>query len=128
MVKIRADKAPGLLKTLRESGPEYVLVDGTLAECDRAGDDRADYSTKHQRHGVNAQVVTDPQGRLMWLSPALPGRTHDLTAARTHKIIRICERQGVPILAYMAYNGAATTSPPLNAARPAATTRQPNGP
>jgi hypothetical protein len=36
----------------------------------------------------------------MWkpLSPALPGRTHDLTAARTHRIIRICERQGVPIL------------------------------
>ncbi|MFC9760079.1 hypothetical protein [Streptomyces sp. NPDC056921] len=26
----------------------------------------------------------------------LPGRTHDVTAARTH---RICERQGVPVLA-----------------------------
>ncbi|SCD45378.1 DDE superfamily endonuclease [Streptomyces sp. DpondAA-D4] len=39
-------------------------------------------------------------------APALPGRTHDLTAARTHRIIHICERQGVPILADMAYMGA----------------------
>ncbi len=36
----------------------------------------------------------------------LPGRTHDLTAARTHRIIRICERQGVPVLADRAYIGA----------------------
>jgi hypothetical protein len=57
------------------------------------------------RHGVNVQVVTDPDGRLLWLSPALPGRSHDLTAARTHRIIRICERQGVPILADLAYQG-----------------------
>ncbi len=51
------------------------------------------------------QVVTDPGGRLLWLSPALPGSTHDLTAARTHRIIRICERQGVPVLADLAYQG-----------------------
>ncbi len=38
--------------------------------------------------------------------PVLPGRTHDLTAARTHRIIRICERQGVPVLADRAYIGA----------------------
>jgi len=55
---------------------------------------------------VNVQVVTDPGGRLLWLSPALPGRTHDLTAARAHRIIRICERQGVPIEADLAYQGA----------------------
>ncbi|MBN0048414.1 hypothetical protein JS756_30795 [Streptomyces actuosus] len=36
----------------------------------------------------------------------MPGRTYDLTAARRHKIIRICERQGMPILADMAYIGA----------------------
>ncbi|GAA2705859.1 hypothetical protein GCM10010310_80580 [Streptomyces violaceolatus] len=52
------------------------------------------------------QVVTDPAGEILWLSPALTGRTHDLTAARTHKILRICARQGVPILADMAYIGA----------------------
>jgi hypothetical protein len=55
---------------------------------------------------VNVQVVTDPAGEILWLSLALPGRTHDLTAARTHQILRICTRQGVPILADMAYIGA----------------------
>ena len=55
---------------------------------------------------MNVQVLTDPAGQILWLSPALPGRTHDLTAARTHKIFRICERQGVPVLADMAYIGA----------------------
>nr|MDT0525698.1 transposase family protein [Streptomyces sp. DSM 41633] len=55
---------------------------------------------------VNVQVVTDQTGEILWLSPALPGRTHYMTAARTHKILRICERQGVPILADMAYIGA----------------------
>ncbi|MFD5984825.1 transposase family protein, partial [Streptomyces cyaneofuscatus] len=101
-----AEQAPGLLKTLRAHDPDFILLDGTLAECDRVGDRRADYSSKHKRHGVNVQVVTDPGGEILWLSPALPGRTHDLTAARNHKILRICARQGVPILADMAYIGA----------------------
>lgn len=43
---------------------------------------------------------------LLWISPTLPGRTHGLTAARTHRIIRICERQGVPVLADRAHMGA----------------------
>ncbi|WP_432198707.1 transposase [Streptomyces sp. bgisy027] len=105
-VSLLAEQAPGLLKALREANPDYVLVDGSLAECDRVGDSRADYSAKHRRHGVNYQLVSDQDGRLLWISPALPGRTHDLTAARTHRIIRICERQGVPILADCAYIGA----------------------
>lgn len=101
-----AEQAPGLLKTLRAHDPDFVLLDGTLAECDRVGDGRADYSSKHKRHGVNVQIVTDPVGEVLSLSPALPGRTHDLTAARTHKILRICTRQGVPVLTDMAYIGA----------------------
>jgi hypothetical protein len=106
MISLLAEQAPGLLKVLRETEPDYVLLDGTLAERDRVGDGRADYSHKHRRHGVNVQLVTDPCGRLLWISPALPGRAHDLTAARTHRIIRICARQGVPVLADRAYMGA----------------------
>jgi hypothetical protein len=106
VVDLLADRAPGLLRTLREADPDYVLLDGTLAKCDRVGDSRADFSHKHRRHGVNVQVVTDPTGRLLWISPALPGRAHDLTAARTHRTIRICERQGIPVLADRAYIGA----------------------
>ncbi|MCX4759483.1 transposase [Streptomyces sp. NBC_01275] len=59
-------------------------------------------------------VVTDLTGRLLWISPALPGRTHDLTAARAHRIIRFCERQGVPILADRACIGAGPwVTPPV---------------
>src|SRR5882757_6901805 len=105
VIGLLAEQAPGLLKALREADPDFVLLDGTFAECDRVGDGRADYSHKHRRHGVNVQVVTNPAGRLLWLSPALPGRAHDLTAARTHRIIRICEHQGIPILADLAYQG-----------------------
>jgi hypothetical protein len=94
------------LACLREHDLDYVLLDGTPSECDRLGDGHADYSQKHWCHGVNVRVVTDPEGRLLWISPALPGRAHDLTAARTHCIIRICERQGVPIIADRAYIGA----------------------
>lgn len=70
-----AERAPGLLKTLRQPDPEFVLLHGILAECDRVGDSRADYSAKHRRHGVNVQAVTDPTGEVLWISPALPGRT-----------------------------------------------------
>ncbi len=73
----------GLLQVLCEADTEHVLLDGTLAECDRVGDSRADFSQKHGRHGMNVQVVADPAGRMLWISSALPGRTHDLTAART---------------------------------------------
>ncbi len=77
---------------------------------------------------MNVQVITDPTGRLLWISPALPGRTHDLTAARTHRIIRFCERQGVPILAGRAYIGAGpwVTTPVRRP--PAATCHQPSAP
>jgi hypothetical protein len=96
----------GLQKALRRYDPDFVLLDGTLAECDRVGDGKADYSTRHKRQGVNVQVVTDPTGEILWLSPAMPGRTHDMTAARTHKIFRIFDRQRVPVLADVGCTGA----------------------
>jgi hypothetical protein len=100
VITLLADRAPGLLKILRENDPDYVLLDGTLAECDRVTDGRADYSHKYRRHGVNVQVVTDPTGHVLWISPALPGRAHDVTTARAHRIIRIIrirERPGVAV-------------------------------
>ena len=75
VVDLLAERAPGLLKVMRATEADFVLLDGTLAECDRVGEDRGDYSHKHRRHGVNVQVVTGPGGLLLWLSPSLPGRT-----------------------------------------------------
>ncbi|MFB7828943.1 transposase family protein, partial [Streptomyces hydrogenans] len=60
-------------------------------------------------HGVNIQAVTDPAGELIWYSPALPGRTVDITAARTHHIVTVCERLRIPVLADKAYAGAGGT-------------------
>jgi hypothetical protein len=104
-----AGLAPGLTAALRSADARYVLLDGTLAECDRTGDGRADYSGKHRRHGVNLQVVTAPDGTLVWISPASPGRIHDLTAARRHRIIATCIRLGIPVLADRGYQGAGDT-------------------
>ncbi len=65
-------RAPGLLRVLREAGPKHVLLDGTLAECDRVGDSRADYSRKHRRHGVNVQVMTIPRADCCGSHPRFP--------------------------------------------------------
>jgi hypothetical protein len=65
----------------------YTILDGTLIPIDRVSDPKPYYSGKHKRHGVNVQVIADAAGRLVWASAALPGSTHDLTAARTHGII-----------------------------------------
>jgi hypothetical protein len=50
------------------------------------GRDRAFYSGKHKAHGLNVQVIADPIGRLMWISPTLPGARHDMGAAREHAL------------------------------------------
>ncbi|GAA0569502.1 hypothetical protein GCM10010172_62340 [Paractinoplanes ferrugineus] len=66
----------------------YTILDGTLIPMDRVADQKPYFSGKHRRHGVNVQVIADPAGRLVWSSMALPGATHDLTAARAHAIIQ----------------------------------------
>ncbi|MEU0374609.1 hypothetical protein ABZ070_31185 [Streptomyces sp. NPDC006283] len=38
---------------------------------------------KHRRHGINVQLTARPDGTPLWFFEALPGRTHDLTAAYT---------------------------------------------
>lgn len=55
----------------------FVILDGTLLSFDRIAADTPYYSGKDKRHGMNVQVLTDPIGRLLWASPALPGSTHD---------------------------------------------------
>ena len=58
-------------------GKAYVILDGTLLRIDRvgmaSGADRGFYSGKQKCHGVNVQVIADPIGRLVWISPVLLG-------------------------------------------------------
>lgn len=109
VTRLLASRAQSLTRALRQARPEHVLVDGTITECDRVGDGQNDYSGKAKRHGVNIQAVTGPAGKLLWYSPTLPGRTVDITAARTHHIITVCERLKIPVLADKAYEGAGGT-------------------
>lgn len=87
----------------------FVILDGTLLRIDRvgmaSGRDRAFYSGKHKCHGLNVQVIADPVGRLVWISPALPGARHDMGAAREHGIIDALAEAGVRAVADTAYQG-----------------------
>jgi hypothetical protein len=58
---------------------------------------------------MNVQVLADPAGRLVWASPALPGATHDLTAARTVGLIDALANARVTTFADKGYPGAGGT-------------------
>jgi hypothetical protein len=92
------------------AGKAYVILDGSLLRIDRvamaSGNDRPYYSGKHKCHGVNVQVIADPSGRLIWISPPLPGARHDLGAARDHGILTALENAGVQALGDTGYQGA----------------------
>ena len=91
------------------AGKAYVILDGTLLRIDRVGmtggRDRPYYSGKHKVHGLNVQVLADPVGRLIWISPTLPGARHDMGAAREHGIIDALNAAGVQAVADTAYQG-----------------------
>ncbi|UNM13188.1 transposase [Streptomyces formicae] len=102
--------APGLREALVGLGEgDFVIVDGTLVGTDRIATDEPYYSMKHRRHGMNVQVIASPDGTPLWFSPALPGRTHDLTAARAHGIVQACLTRQILVLADRAYQGAGAT-------------------
>ncbi|MFF4550595.1 transposase family protein [Streptomyces sp. NPDC001406] len=106
-VDVLAALAPTLDEAMTTARTKaFVILDGTLLPIDRIAADSPYYSGKHKRHGMNVQVLTDPFGRLPWASPALPGSTHDPTAARTHGIIDALAQAGLKCWADKAYQGA----------------------
>ena len=104
-VDVLAARAPSLtaaLWRLAGNGHRLGILDGTVVRIDRLGGDlnRRYYSGKHHHHGVNLQGLVDPRrGDLVWISDGLPGATHDLTAARTHDLIRCAAHADVELLA-----------------------------
>jgi hypothetical protein len=110
-LELLAAMAPTLAEAIEVArGKAYVILDGTLLRIDRVGmaggRDRAFYSGKHKCHGLNAQVIADPAGRLVWVSPLLPGARHDMGAAREHGIIDAIADAGVRTVADTGYQGA----------------------
>ncbi|WP_327289670.1 transposase family protein [Streptomyces sp. NBC_01198] len=109
-VDLLAALAPTLADAVRTASTKaYVLLDGTLLPIDRIAADRPFYSGKHKRHGMNVQVLTDPFGRLLWASPALPGAVHDIRAAREHGIIDALTQADLRCWADKGYRGAGGT-------------------
>ncbi|MCA1223861.1 transposase family protein [Streptomyces sp. 8L] len=87
-VDVLAALAPTLADAMKTASTKaFVMLDGTLLPIDRVTADRPFYSGKHKKHGMNVQVITDPMGRVLWDSPALPGAVHDVRAAREHGIV-----------------------------------------
>ncbi|WP_327419458.1 transposase family protein [Streptomyces sp. NBC_01233] len=106
-IEVLGALAPTLAEVMETARTKaFVILDGTLLPIDRIAADTPYYSGKHKRHGMNVQVLTDPFGRLLCASPALPGATHDLTAARSHGIVDALAAAGLKCWADKAYQGA----------------------
>jgi hypothetical protein len=109
-VDVLATLAPALDQAVQTATARaFVILDGTLLPIDRVAADRPYYSGTHKKHGMNVQVITDPFGRLLGASPALPGAVHDIKAARTHGIIDALTAAGVRCWADKGYQGARGT-------------------
>jgi hypothetical protein len=107
LLSAAADVLDTAMRRIRQLA--YAILDGTLIPIDRVADQKPYYSGKHKRHGVNVQVIADAVGRLVWASAALPGATHDLTAARSHGIIDALTSADVTTFADKGYQGARGT-------------------
>ena len=109
LLSARSPKLTQALAKAKKSGLTHLILDGTLIYTDRVRADRPYYSGKHRAHGMNIQVIATPDGTILWTSGALPGKTHDLTAARIWGILRELERAGILTLADKGYQGAEAT-------------------
>ncbi len=93
-VEVLAARAPSLREALDRAagqGLPYLILDGTLIASDRCADKKTSkkgkeidkwYSGKAHAPAGNVQALAAPGGVPLWVSDALPGSTHDLTAAR----------------------------------------------
>ncbi|MFI6604657.1 transposase family protein [Nonomuraea sp. NPDC050536] len=100
----RLDRA---IRKVAKRGGEVVLIDGTLIPTHRrtGKDNRPNYCGKHKCHGLHFLALTDEHGRLIWISAAWPGRTHDITAARRDHILNHLRAAGLGALADLGFLG-----------------------
>jgi hypothetical protein len=109
-VALPAGRAPKLRRAAREAtkaGYPHVVVAGTLIATGRVAADRPSRSGKHQRHGMNPQVIASPCGEILRVSGALPGPVHDKRAGWIGGVPDELEAAGLVVLAGKGYQGAA---------------------
>jgi hypothetical protein len=118
-IEILAAKAPSLhqaLEKAKDQGLAYLILDGTIVAADRCAEKAVSrkgreidrwYSGKAHHPGGNIQALSAPGGVPLWVSDALPGSTHDLTAAREHVLPQARPYlKELPLLADSGYEGA----------------------
>jgi len=113
----QAPELPEILRARLAAGDTHVILDGTLIPSDRVAETTVGtrgtpihlwYSGKHRRFGANVQFVATADGFPLWVSDALPGNTHDLAAAREHRVtgaLYAAAAQGLAALADKGYQG-----------------------
>lgn len=119
VIDVLAEQAPELkdaLERARADGLPHLIIDGTLTSIDRVGEKKTSakgkeidawYSGKARAFAANLQGLMQPGGFPIWISGALPGSTHDITAAREQvlDVVRPYLRD-MPLLADSGYEGA----------------------
>jgi hypothetical protein len=73
LLAARSPKLHRALASAKKAGHACVVIDGTLIAIDRVAADQPFYSGKHRRHGMNLQVISAPDGEILWVSGPLPG-------------------------------------------------------
>lgn len=63
---------PAALAAAKKAGRAFVMIDGTLIPIDRVAGDRPFYCGKQRRHGMNLQVISSPQGEILWPQVCFP--------------------------------------------------------
>ncbi len=120
VIAVLAAQAPELPEALARAvaeGAAFVILDGEIIPSGRCREKATSvkgevidlwYSGKAHRHGGNIQAVARPDGFPLWVSPAVPGSVHDLTAARRHALPALyhAAATGLPALADLGYQGA----------------------
>ncbi|MFI6504409.1 transposase family protein [Nonomuraea typhae] len=102
----RSPKLDQALRKAARDGLQYLVLDGMFIHTDRVKADRPFFSGKHRVHGMNVQVIASPDGTIIGTSGSLPGKSHDLTAARVWGILKALERAGILTLTDKGYQGA----------------------
>ena len=126
-VEVLRALAPTLHDTLEkvaEQGLPYLILDGTLIACDRCADKKTSekgteigkcYPGKAHHHAGLVQALTGPSGIPLWVSAALPGSTHDITAARQLVLLEEpATRENAPSPACPSDGAPSATSPPTH--------------
>jgi hypothetical protein len=119
VIDVLAARAPSLRQALEKAKEQrlaYLILDGKVVASDRCKEKTTSrkgkeidrwYSGKAHSFGGSIQALSAPSGVPLWVSDALPGSTHDITAAREHVLPGLRPYlNDLPVLADSGYEGA----------------------